>query len=379
MANKRSRSSLNIYTSFLLILQFFVIFQLPTKSEEEKFLRNNNSEVISGLNNDISSEDYFERDFYLIGPGDTLKLNLFDAKEFSGELKVMSDGSAQFPLIGSQYLNNLTIEQASKLVENKYKEELLRPELHLSVLKARPIRVSVVGEIVKPGVYSLIGSKNNSLIEGSRNINEGLPTIIDALQKAGGITPKANLKKVSLLRRLPGEDKRYKKAEINLLDIVLEGDQEQNVFLFDGDIIKVDMASEINKDIKKISQTNLSPMIMVNVVGQVNVPGQTRVRANTPLVQAIYMAGGPVDWKANTGRVELVRVNDNGTATRRKFKIKLDENVSSELNPPLMNEDIIYVRSNNINRITQGIGTFTEPFADIITTYSLFRILNGDV
>ena len=43
----------------------------------------------------------------------------------------------------------------------------------------------------------------------------------------------------------------------------------------------------------------------------------------------------------------------------KKFKINLNQDVSSDLIPPLMNEDIIYIRLNNINRITTGISNIT--------------------
>ena len=49
----------------------------------------------------------------------------------------------------------------------------------------------MVGEIEKPGIYSLSNEANISLLEGVNTIsNVGLPTIIDAIQKAGGITPR---------------------------------------------------------------------------------------------------------------------------------------------------------------------------------------------
>ena len=100
------------------------------------------------------------------------------------------------------------------------------------------------------------------------------------------------------------------------------------MFLFDGDIIRINKAEKISKDLKTISKTNISPQtITINVVGQVKSPGKMQVVANTPLVQAVYMAGGPVDWKANTGNVELLRINKNGTASRKRFKIKLDQDI----------------------------------------------------
>ena len=63
--------------------------------------------------------------------------------------------------------------------------------------------------------------------------------MIDAIQKAGGITQNTNLEKVVVLRRMPGLEKEYKSTYINLIDLLFKGDHDQNLFLFDGDIIKL--------------------------------------------------------------------------------------------------------------------------------------------
>ena len=76
-----------------------------------------------------------------------------------------------------------------------------------------------------------------SNIDSNQISNNGLPSLINAIQKAGGITQNANLRKVILKRRLPTEEPKYKIAEINLLELLFEGDQSRNPYLFDGDII----------------------------------------------------------------------------------------------------------------------------------------------
>ena len=59
------------------------------------------------------SSDAVQGDVYIIGPGDQLQLNLFDAPELSGPLDVLSDGSVSLPLVGSVVLSGLTLQQAS--------------------------------------------------------------------------------------------------------------------------------------------------------------------------------------------------------------------------------------------------------------------------
>ena len=67
----------------------------------------------------------------------------------------------------------------------------------------------------------------------------GHPTVVYAIQNAGGITQKADLSEVELLRLLPGNKNEYKKAKLNLLDLIMDGQKQNNPYLFDGDIIKL--------------------------------------------------------------------------------------------------------------------------------------------
>ena len=249
--------------------------------------------------------------------------------------------------------------------------------MYLSIKVARPIKVSVIGEVERPGLYSLTTNEVATL-EGAQIVNSGLPTIVDAIQKAGGITQSANLKNVSVLRRLPGKDNQHKWTSINLIDLILNGNHDQNLFLFDGDVIQLKTATKIPKESIAIAQANLSPKtINITVIGQVSDPGRKTVMANTPLIQAILLAGGPIDWKANKNNVDLIRINRNGSATKRKFRINLAEGVSETKNPPLKDQDIVYVKSSGLQKFSSALGSITEPITPIISGVSLIKLI-GD-
>ena len=319
----------------------------------------------------------YQKDYYLIGPGDILGLALFDAPEFSGDYSVFNDGTISLPLIGTVYVSNLSIRQVSKIIEEKYRDQLLRPELHLTVKVPRPILVSVIGEIERPGIYSLTKREESMLAGGPQITNNGLPTVVDAIQKAGGITQTANLTEVVVIRKVSGSGNELKKTNINLLDLIFEGDHTQNLFLFDGDIIKLKKANEMSPDTIKVARANLSPStIKVSVIGQVKEPGLINLSANTPLVQAVLSAGGPIAWKANKANITLIRVNQNGTVTKKRYKINLNNNASYEKNPPLKNNDIVLVNSSAINKLSSGLGAVTEPVSSLVTAITLFKLIN---
>ena len=93
------------------------------------------------------SEDSITNYQYLIGPGDILKLDLYDNEKYNGEHKVLNDGRASFPLIGNILLEGKTLDEAREIIKNKYSNVLLVPDLNLSLLESRPLNITIIGEV----------------------------------------------------------------------------------------------------------------------------------------------------------------------------------------------------------------------------------------
>ena len=318
-----------------------------------------------------------QEDSYLLGPGDLLELKLFDAPELSGNLDVLNDGTASLPLIGSVRLTGLSLFQASQWFTSLYRKQLLRPELQLRVVKPRPIRVALVGEVERPGLYSLTTSETTQTEGGPSLTVSGLPTVVDAIQKAGGITQLADLRQVVLQRRMPGDPPSHKQARLDLLALLLEGDQQQNPFLFDGDTIRITKASEPPAEAVELAAANFSPQeIRVNVIGEVVRPGTLPLQANTPLVQAVLAAGGPQTWRASNTNVELVRINRNGTATRQRFALNLSQGASNTKNPPLRDGDTVVVNRSGMAVASDAIGAVSTPLTGLVNILALVDLIN---
>ena len=96
------------------------------------------------------------------------------------------------------------------------------------------------------------------------------------------------------------------------------------------------------------------------------------LQANTPLVQAVLAAGGPKNWRASTGNVELVRINRNGSATLKKFKIDLGEGASNEKNPPLRDGDSVKVNRSTLARASDAINAVSQPLGGLVQIWTLF-------
>lgn len=322
----------------------------------------------------------YVQDVYILGPGDQVQLTVLDpgAKDLNGTFDILNDGSASFALLGSVVLSGLTLNQAQLWLQSLYARHLLRPALNLAVLRPRPLQVSVAGEAVAPGLYTLTTGEG-SQVEGAGVSLSGLPTVVTAIQKAGGLTLNANLADVRLQRRIPGDASQLRETQLNLISLLRSGDKAQNPFLFDGDTIVIGTAPTPDREVMELAAANLSPQqINVTVVGEVVTPGRLNLAANTPVVQAVLAAGGPKNFRGKRSDVELVRINRNGTATRQLITIDYNQGVSGLRNPPLRDGDTVVVNRSGYAVATDALGAVTGSISGLVSVWGLVRLIQDN-
>ena len=124
------------------------------------------------------------QDVYRLGPGDKLRITVYNESSLTGEYSVSSAGTISFPLIGDIPVRDLSVEalQAS-LVRRLGAGYVKDPKVSAEILNYRPYYI--LGEVVKPGEYPYA---------------VGLD-IVQAVAAAGGYTYRANTRKVFLRRR----------------------------------------------------------------------------------------------------------------------------------------------------------------------------------
>ena len=190
-----------------------IIFYLMLLLAPPYLISNNEITLAEEVNNKDKIDLELEENAYLLGPGDIVNLTFLNNETLSGKYKVMSNGSLLLPLIGEIDVNNISINSASKTIRKLYSRELIDPSLFLTIAEPRPIKISIIGEVVRPGLYQFP--------DANTEISKELPTIIDVIQEAGGITPKTNLKDVTLIRKLSGKDGQFKVASLDLVELII--------------------------------------------------------------------------------------------------------------------------------------------------------------
>ena len=247
-----------------------------------------------------------------------------------------------------------------------------RPVVTLSVLETRPIQVAIAGEVHRPGAYRLSAEETAA---------GETPTLTQAIDMAGGITQLADIRQIQVQRGLPRSsglqsDARSKQARtVNLWALLKEGDLGEDLPLQDGDQIIIPTATDLNGDeIAELATASFSPdAISINVVGEVATPGNIQVPPNTPLNQAILAAGG-FNNRARKGKVSLVRLNLNGTASQREIEVDFSQGINEDTNPSLRPNDTVIVKRSGLAQAGDAFGAVFSPLNFGLNILRLFGL-----
>ena len=161
-------------------------------------------------------------------------------------------------------------------------------------------------------------------------------------------------------------------AELNFLSLLINGNESQNIRLYDNDVIQVNKNDKvIREQLLTATRTNLSPDILrVFVSGRVKSPGAKILPQGASLNQALIASDGP---KPIRGKIEFVRFRVGGESERRIFNYSATEPIASYKNPILMDGDLIRVQDNLLSSTSSALGELTSPFIGIYSIYSFFN------
>jgi len=131
---------------------------------------------------------------YVIGEQDILSINVWKEPELSvKELVVRPDGKISLPLVNDIQASGLTSKQLREQIAEKLKEFVASPNVSVTVNKTFSHTVSVVGQVSRPGVYSISSPT----------------TVLDLLARVGGLAESANAKKIRILRNDKGKIQQF--------------------------------------------------------------------------------------------------------------------------------------------------------------------------
>jgi polysaccharide export outer membrane protein len=321
------------------------------------------------------------KSIYILGPGDQILFRIFNFENFNSKVTILSDGTVTLPRVGSVYLTGLSLKDARKSIKDIYSKVIKKPVIYLDLIKQRPLKISITGEVQIPGIYSLMENQTNQLsnTDGGENFqitSSGYPTLIEAIQKAGGITLDGDLSKIKI-SRLNHLNKNIETININYWEAINKNESFNKLILFDGDNIFIPKKiSKSNQELISISSSNLSPStVTVNIIGEVVNPGSLQVKANTSLMQSILSAGG-LSKTSNKNKILLIRLENDGSIYKKKYKYLESNFLNKDFNPPIRDGDIVFVDRNNWTKSVDSLKTIVSPISPIINAATLYRIIS---
>jgi hypothetical protein len=119
---------------------------------------------------------------YLLGPGDTVRIQLFGNVNGIYEIDVTRDGVLNVPEIGPVTVANLSFSEFREDVNRRVREMLIGTQVSVTMGQLRTIRIFVLGDVNRPGSY----------------VVDSLATISSALYRSGGISRVGSLRDIQL-------------------------------------------------------------------------------------------------------------------------------------------------------------------------------------
>lgn len=155
-----------------------------------------------------------------LGIDDVFEVRVFAEPDLSGAYRIAADGTVDYPFVGRISVIGMRSGDVQELIATKLRDGYLKnPQVSLMVKEWNSRKVSVIGQVQKPGSVPYFTNM----------------TIVDAIAAAGGFTGIASKNSVNLRREVKGtvESHNYRVADIS------EG-RAPNIVLRPGDILVVE-------------------------------------------------------------------------------------------------------------------------------------------
>tara|TARA_Y100000768_G_C23934775_1_gene661985 strand:- start:150 stop:1280 length:1131 start_codon:yes stop_codon:yes gene_type:complete len=280
------------------------------------------------------SDIYEYRYEYILGPADSISIDLTDTDDLDGIYLIDQDGMIDLPFIGKVKLNDLTMNEAQNIllqvIENFYKN----PDLQMNIEEFNSSKVYIVGA-VRNQITINLDQKPIKLIEAAIQANFN-PSAADKLYGTKG-----------LLRR---DNKVYK---IDLLNAFQSIDEKENFYLKKDDVIFIDRNSDA-----------------IHVFGEVNKPGIYFPNMDYSLTELISTSGLN-QLTANARKVYVIREKFNSFLEIDVFQLDIKNpiNLIAGRKFLLQEKDIVFIPPTEIVKWNRVISLLL-PQTDLFKSYN---------
>lgn len=207
---------------------------------------------------------------YVFGPGDGVRISVWGKVEGQWDVTVSRDGNIRMPKLGVFGVTGLTFKELKELIFREFSKYYTGFQMNVSITGLRTIRVYMVGNARRPGVYTV----------------SSLSTLLNTLFEAGGPSKTGSLRNIQV--------KRNGKiiTHFDMYELLLKGDKSKDIRLMREDVIFI---------------PPIGPLAAI--AGSVQNPAIYEIKDKTTVLQLVEMAGGLNDV-AYEGRIQIDRIID---------------------------------------------------------------------
>jgi polysaccharide export outer membrane protein len=238
---------------------------------------------------------------YVIGPGDTIELQLFGNQNALYSLVVARDGVLNVPEIGPIPVAGLKFSDLVTTLQQRITEQMIGVKASITMGPLRSIRVFILGDAYRPGSYTV----------------SALSTMTNALFVSGGINEIGSLRNIQLKRN--GQ----LVARMDLYDLLLRGDTSKDARLQPGDVIFIPPVGK-----------------SVGVDGEVRRPAIYELRGERTVGEVLELAGGLLPT-AYPQASQIERINVDRERTIVNIDLTLDEGLLTDV----VSDDVVRIYS----------------------------------
>lgn len=230
---------------------------------------------------------------YFVGPSDVISVNVWTSPPLSYPLTVTPEGTLIVPTVGEIMVSDLSLAAAKEKILGEIRRKYLNVGVTATLVKPRPIVVSVVGAVLNTGLYTV-----NAIDRANRAISEAdKPARMQSPEDVQPVLESMSMRNI-LVKHRDGSENR-----VDLLKYFATKDDRWNPYLREGDIVVVTKKDPVKDKFA--------------IYGQVNSVGRYELVPGDSLLDAIQIANGFTP-QALTDRVIFSRMNDEGTALENR-------------------------------------------------------------
>jgi protein involved in polysaccharide export with SLBB domain len=264
------------------------------------------------LESSVNPENYF------VGPSDVIVVNIWMSPPLSFPLTVTPEGTLIVPTVGEVAVSDMTLARAKTKILFEIRKKYLTAGITATLLKPRPIVISVVGAVMNAGLYTLsaVDRANRAVAEANKLVRLQTSNELEVVLR------------FMSTRNIVVKHKDGSAQHVDLPRYFATRDEQWNPYLREGDVVVVPRKDPLRD--------------VFAIYGEVNTAGRFEYVEGDSLMEALRIANG-LTRMALTENVLFSRMNPDGTELSNRTINLVDIEQGKDPDFPLQPGDRIVV------------------------------------